>query len=211
MSRRPQTVEQKLDAVLERTGIRAQLEAEIEAERQATHKALAERLAAGEATYVRRRDELAPQIEAAEEATQAARRAVDAALADLLKLLNVRDTNYGTFDSLRIELEPKLREHADPRIDAFKAQLTELLNDVGKGRFSRMWPAPGGGKDWRGGPAMVDNRKECDALQRAILEARDEAERLKLKHYGDLDPEFNRIWAALPAVPQGPQQTEVKP
>jgi hypothetical protein len=199
MSRsKPHTVEEKVDAVYERMGVRKQIEAEIEAERASEHRETAEQLATDEATYVRQRDELAPKIEAAEEAEKAARKAAQDKLAEYLKVLQARDTIYDTFNNSRQRLEPKLRMLADPKIDAFVEELNERLGNNGK--LYRCWPAGGGKKDFAGQPAMQDNRKEVDALAQAIIAARDEAQRLKLRHFENLEAEFQRIRDALPRV-----------
>jgi chromosome segregation ATPase len=183
--------------LLGRTGVGKQLAEEEAARRRAEHQALRERKAASVKRLLAERPKAEAAVAAAEAKQRAAVLAAEAALQDYIRAREVLDTIVGTHSNELAELHPKMHASCDPRIDDFLAELRAA--QAGCANLCRTWPAPNGPYAAADGRRVADNRLEVERRVRAIREAIDEAERLKLAHdVTDVGAELERLRRAIP-------------
>jgi hypothetical protein len=167
--------------ILARTGIGKQIADENEAKRSAQHADLRARKATALALFLKQQPACDAAVAAADRQADDARKLADKALAAYIDARSKQDAVRGTLTGTVDPIDKEMRTCYDPAIDAFKIQLESLRSDC-----TQLFKLSQDGK--------TDNSAAVNLRIRALIDARDAADRLKI------DPNVDDIPAALAAI-----------
>jgi len=117
------TIDRHVEELLKRTGIGEQLAKEAEESRAAAYADAVKRKAARVARFRADRPKAEALVTAAAEKAEAARRALDASIEELIKVRARLEQVLGDFTIDRDRLDAELRKHTHPAVDVLEAEL----------------------------------------------------------------------------------------
>jgi hypothetical protein len=164
-----------------RSGILKKLADEDEERRAAQHAGLRQRKAAAVVLYQKQMPAADAAVAAADKKADDARKLANDAMQEYIAARGKQDAVRGTFIGTTEPIDREMLTCYDPAIDAFKAELKTLQD--GCATLFRL------SEDRK-----TDNSAAIDARVRALIEARDAADRLKI------DSSANDVPAALAAI-----------
>jgi hypothetical protein len=180
------SIAQHVAEILARTGIGKQLADENEANRSAQHAALRARKAAAISLFQKQKPTADALVAAADTKAENARKLADAALQEYISARTKLEAVYGTLTGAVDPIDKEMRTCYDPAIDAFKAELETLKSDC-----AHLF--------WVSADRTTDNSAAVNARVRALMEARDAADRLKIDHIvTDVPAALAAILATIP-------------
>jgi len=179
----------KVEALMRHTGVGDKLEADAIAARKAAAAEVRAKKRAAEEKFKTERDRLQALMAVADKKQVDSQKVAEAAMQDWIKLREQFSTIHETLTASNAIHDAALRQHVDPLIPAFIAELRELRDDCP--RMYRMYEeAPG---------KVVDNRVAIDRRIRVLSDLIEAANRLITDPLvEDVPAEIARMRSSIP-------------